>query len=67
MIALVPAPLQERGRFGVGRATIMPGTFMTSSWKRAALSRLICSSTPTSTFPPWCPHFLAPGFWSSMW
>jgi len=56
--------------FGVPQqemATMTPGTFMTSSWKRAALSRLICSSTPTSTFPPWCPHFLAPGFWSSMW
>jgi enoyl-CoA hydratase/carnithine racemase len=36
----------------VDRIIGLPGTFMTSSWKRAALSRLICSSTPTSTFRP---------------
>src|ERR1700739_785935 len=29
------------------RATMMPGTCMTSSWKREVFSRLICSSTPT--------------------
>ncbi len=44
------------------RATMMPGTPITSSWKRAAQRRLICSSSATSTLPPWCPHFLAPGF-----
>jgi hypothetical protein len=45
---------------------MMPGTPMMSSWRRAALSLLICSSTGTSTLPPWCPHFFKPGFWSSM-
>ncbi len=49
------------------RATMMPGTRMMSSWKRAVLSRLICSSDGTSTLPPWWPHFLVPGRWSSMW
>ena len=38
-----------------------------SSWNRAALRRLICSSCGTSTLPAWWPHFLTPGFWSSMW
>jgi hypothetical protein len=67
MVALVPAPSRKVAASASVRATMMPGTRMTSSWKRAAFSRLICSSTPTSTFPPWCPHFLVPGFWSSMW
>src|SRR5215471_15078097 len=67
MIALVPRPSRNVADSASVLATITPGTFMTSSWKRAALNRLICSSTPTSTFPPWCPHFLAPGFWPSMW
>ena len=35
------------------RATMIPGTCMMSSWKRAALRRLICSSSETSTLPPW--------------
>ena len=34
------------------RATMMPGTRMMSSWKRAVLRRLICSSDGTSTLPP---------------
>ena len=40
----------------------MPGTFMMSSWKRATISRLICSSTPTSTFPALVPALLGAGF-----
>ncbi len=43
------------------RATMIPGTRMMSSWKRAVLSRLTCSSEGTSTLPPWWPHFLVPG------
>jgi hypothetical protein len=35
------------------RHTMMPGTPMTSSWKRADDARLICSSLGTSTLPPW--------------
>ena len=49
------------------RATMMPATPMMSSWKRAAERRLTCSSSETSTLPPWWPHFFTPGFWSSMW
>ena len=49
------------------RATMMPATPMMSSWKRAAESRFTCSSSETSTLPPWWPHFFTPGFWSSMW
>src|SRR6266700_5527680 len=56
-----PRPSRNVAASASVRATMTPGTFMTSSWKRAALSRLICSSTPTSTLPPWCPHFFGAG------
>jgi hypothetical protein len=39
-----PRPSSRVAASASVRATMMPGTPMTSSWKRAALRRLICSS-----------------------
>jgi hypothetical protein len=62
LIALVAAAVEQRRRLGVGARDDDAGTPMMSSWKRAALRRLICSSSGTRTLPPWWPHFFTPGF-----
>ena len=62
-----PLPSMRLAASASVRATMIPGTRMMSSWKRAALRRCTCSLEGTRTLPPWWPHFLAPGFWSSMW
>lgn len=52
VVAFVSAAVEQVRSLRVVRATMMPGTFMMSSWKRAALRRLICSSEGTRTLPP---------------
>jgi len=52
LVALIAAVLQERRGLCVRAGDYDPGTPMTSSCKRAALKRLICSSEDTNTLPP---------------
>ena len=67
MIALVPAPLQERGRFGVGPGHDDTGHLHDVELEARGAQPLDLLVHADEHLPPWCPHFLAPGFWSSMW
>ena len=66
LIAVVAAPIEQRGRLGVGAGDDDPGTPMMSSWKRAAERRFSCSSSRRAPCRPGG-RTSTPGFWSSMW
>ena len=67
LVALVAEPSSRFAASASVRATIDPGHAHDVELEPGSIEALDLLVTRTSTLPPWCPHFLAPGFWSSMW